>query len=179
MNSRSLKGLIAVAALALAPWLGRVPAAFAAGSTSPGKNAVFVTVDSGDWSSVGLVEGTIAKGKRRNVLEVELTFEVAPFGTSGACGGLFEVFAPTTVNDVPLEPDPSPYGFDVSDCELESDIWFCRHHRHAWLDLDAAEAAHPGVFIGQPLNIRIVAWDGGFVCQRTGHLTFSAKLVKK
>ena len=47
-----------------------------------------------------------------------------------------------------------------------------------WLDLDAAEAANPGVFIGKPLNIELL---GGAFSSPDGiyHATLSARMEKK
>jgi hypothetical protein len=52
----------------------------------------------------------------------------------------------------------------------------CSVTGHFWLDLDAAEAAHPGIFINQPLVVEL----GGFGdVTFTGMASLRARLVKK
>jgi hypothetical protein len=48
-----------------------------------------------------------------------------------------------------------------------------------WLDLDVAEAANPGVFIGMPLSVELVGGEGFAAFQSHGKVTMSVRLQKK
>jgi hypothetical protein len=137
---RSFAALVAGGALALA-W--GAPPAFAA-STSPGKSSAFA---SGSLSPLGanpttLLTATIAKGRKRRVLAIEATV-----GTESGAAGVLEMR--------PLVNDVAADGPIVS-VACQPTLVHCSMTGTWWLDLDAAEAANPGVFVKQPLEVRLV-----------------------
>ena len=87
-----------------------------------------------------------------------------------AAGAYFYVFP--RVNGVGLNP------LDLSAAVSCAAAVDCTATGTWWLDLDAAEAAHPGSFIGKPLNVDLlgqnVSGPGYF-----GYAGLRARLVKK
>jgi hypothetical protein len=79
------------------------------------------------------------------------------------------------INGLALVMEPTATHLQLSDCPGNS-INRCTATGLFWLDLDAAEAAHPGVFINQPLVIEL--WGLGDVAF-TGMASLRARLVKK
>ena len=123
--------------------LGNGTVAWGDATTSPGKTAVYVSaigaaLDNGAGFNIS---GTIQKGKKKRVLEVDL-MATDGTGANPAVGVL------PTVNGVAMEPNGS--FFAVADCNAG---YICTVSSHWWIDLDAAETANPGMFINQPLNI--------------------------
>ena len=47
-----------------------------------------------------------------------------------------------------------------------------------WLDLDAAELAHPGMYINRPLTVTLIGGDFG-VIEFNGRVTMSVHMEKK
>jgi len=156
--------------------LGLAPDTGAQNTTSPGKNAVFasnqVTFDLCCGFQLG---ATIEKGKSKRVLKVEATYGTGLVAGPNACAAPWrnEIFA--SVNGVamngsigfgngPLCPGPECFNTGVF-----------------WLDLDAAEAAHPGTFIKRPLDIQIYGDDLAipFGCILQHGITLAAEMVKK
>ena len=137
------------------------PAAFPA-STSPGKNAVFVSATNiAINSTVTLVAGMIAKGKKKHVLAVEGTVYKANNDT-------FALVA--KVNGVVMEPGQVFGGCPAAQC-LVTGTW--------WLDLDAAEVANPGVFIGEPLNVELVGEPYLFIATTANKVSMTVRQEKK
>jgi len=111
-----------------------------------------------------LLVGTIAKGKKKNVLTVEATL----------ASGLLAPFAPWTlsmgvdVNAIPMEPGTT-FPFSVEqDCGSDSFggpfasiAEGCNLSANFMLDLDAAELASPGCCINVPLVVTLTAGEGG------------------
>jgi hypothetical protein len=117
--------------------------AFADATTSPGKNSVYVSKLGAPISNAGAnVSATIAKGKSKTVLEVDVVVTDTT-GSDPAVG------ASVTVNGV-AAAEPSSGVLQVADCNSG---FICTLGSQWWLDLDAAEAAHPGMFKGQPLVV--------------------------
>ena len=138
-------------------------------TTSPGKNAVHVSQPGVlvGTSFAQLASGTIQKGKRRRILELDLTLI-----DSGSIAGSIGVGP--VINGLALVMEPSTTHLQLSDCP--GTVNRCTATGLFWLDLDAAEAAHPGVFINQPLVIEL--W--GFADMPfTGMASLRARLVKK
>jgi hypothetical protein len=87
---------------------------------------------------------TLGKGKKGRILRVDLRVEFADimaFTTNGS--------AAVYVNGMLLAVS---YGAGGSGCGMAST---CNVEGSGWLDLDAAEQASPGVFVGQPLEIEV------------------------
>jgi hypothetical protein len=114
-----------------------------AASTSPGKNSAF---ESGTINPLGsglptLLTATIAKGKKKKVLAIE-----ASLVTSSGAVGTLELAA--EVNGV------APEGQSVNQA-CTAGTQHCTLVGTWWLDLDAAEAANPGTFLKQPLDVTL------------------------
>ncbi len=147
-----------------------------AASTSPGKNLAFESSDfNGDGdipqSVTTLLTATIVKGKKKHVLMVEATLSTG----SSLCSSY--LYMRTEVNGVlPMEPRGGGGHDEVlqpcnSGPATLTGTW--------WLDLDAAEAAHPGVFIGQPLTVKLLGGEGFPAPQSDGKVTMSVRIQKK
>jgi len=154
------------------------PSAHADASTSPGINGVHA-------STVGvalppyltvvvltpLVNGTIAKGKPHRVLVVD--------GAITAIGPGENAYTKPQVNGIDLEPtDDVGNGLAAGvNCPSTATL-ACSAAGTWWIDLDAAEAAHPGMFYGKPLQIVL----NGFTDSNTGGsvaAVMNARLEKK
>jgi hypothetical protein len=159
---------IAVAGLALGVW--GAPSAWGDADTSPGKHTVY---KSQSGVSVGttfsqLVTATIEKGKKKRVLEVDVTLiDSGNAATSIGVGPL--------INGLALVMEPNATHVQLNDCP-SAGLNRCTATGQFWLDLDAAETAHPGVFINQPLVIEL--WGLGDV-PFTGIASLRARLEKK
>jgi len=153
-----------------APWVGL------AEDTSPGKNSVYAS----DSSTAGLpgscgnelLAGIIEKGKPKRVIAIEATLNTA------LSSNLDDLCLKAEVNGVQAQPFSSPTFFGTrASCNAGET---CSLAASFWLDLDAAEAANPGVFKKQPLNIRLLGGDdlnngsGAFYA-----VTMTARMEKK
>ncbi len=150
-------------------------------STSPGGNSVYESA-TGVPLPVGpapLLVGTISKGLRSRVLEVNAMLTVGvPFGPG------IELSLLVDVNGVLMEPLPSgPFGAVQSCVDIGFGASGCTISGTWWLDLDAAEAASPGVFLRKPLTITLF---GGLVpgpapppAGIPADISFSAVMEKK
>ena len=82
----------------------------------------------------------ISKGKAKQVLEIQATITV------NASASLPSVYLGFVVNGVWVTP-----GFPDSQCNPAGG-YRCAITATYWLDIDTAEAANPGLFVGQPLR---------------------------
>jgi hypothetical protein len=129
-------------------------------STSPGKNAAFEASTS-DVLTVYLpkLTATIEKGKRRTVLAIEAAYTDGPYGP---IYGVRALGLGVTVNGVAVQPNSAATQQNVIDCGLvDTPPAGCTIVGTFWLDIDAAELANPGVFVGQPLSIVMSAGHVG------------------
>ena len=140
-------------------------------STSPGRNSVFgsgtgtLNVD----GEIAPLAGTIQKGKSKKVLRL-----TASLGINGS-PTLNGVFLRAFVNGVAFEPAV----FYQQQCN-PSNGNACTVSGTFWLDLDAAEVASPGVFLGKPLNLTIEGGNPDSVGEGVLYkASFAADLVKK
>lgn len=87
-----------------------------------------------------ILEATIKKGLKKRVVTVEATVTTSAPIT-------FEFWP--TVNGIPVGPAPAHGDLKFSGALglSASGVW--------WLDLDAAELAHPGLFVGKPLVVQL------------------------
>lgn len=145
--------------------------AMAAGTTSPGKSSVYASVSGVtlDGSNTVKMSGQILKAKKKHVLEIEATTMATVPTDDNAIG------TQVTVNgfgDI-IQPDSNYNGVEQCDSAFIN----CTSHAVLWVDLDAAEGAHPGLFIGQPLDIDVHAiMNSG---STTATVSLRARLHKK
>ena len=140
-------------------------------TTSPGKSSVSVS-NSGNLDGVGntvVLHGQIAKGKAKTVLQINATVTV------GSSANLAGVYLAAGVNLA----DPLPANYIESQCDTAS-IRQCTESATFWLDIDAAETASPGGFVGQPLNIAVAGGNAANDATALGYsISFSAQVMKK
>lgn len=166
-----------LSALAMLSFISAVPdsALAASASTGPGKEAVFASQFGQDVNYIQFNEA-IRKGKKGHVLKVDMSYSIQ--GGTGCTAPTQIQIGPALVNGEPMQPtDDAGYfrAYLGGGCTLLA----CAAAGTAWLDIDAMEAAVPGAFVGQPLNIQVTLSYGGTTCLRTMWGTLSAVLVKK
>ena len=162
--------------VALAVTVGvELPLALADGSTSPGDTSVFVSkadVSLPGCNQTAILTATIKRGKAHHVLMVQamMLFE----GQLPPVTGPAVISASPTVNGISIEP--SGHGgithFSMGQ-QCPSNVTFCTITGMFWLDLDAAEDAHKGMFLGKPLDITL----SGMACNGGGGVITHATLV--
>jgi hypothetical protein len=132
--------------------------AFADTSITPGKQAIYVSnsnVSMPFLFDAQILSGQILKGKKKMVLEITFGWTVHNNSATNQSTG-----ARAKVNGYDVEPKSALTNDGLhagQDCPPSSG---CTTTSHAFLDIDAAEAAHPGSFVGQPLNVDLVAFAG-------------------
>jgi hypothetical protein len=129
-----------------------VGSARADSTTSPGKENFHVSTSAvavPTGTAAVLLSGVITSGKKGRALIVEAFVGSLAPGENGS-------FLPR-VNGVFLEPTDDFGNGNSMGINCPSTATFgCTGGAHWWLDLDAAEAAHPGTFLNQPLNIDLL-----------------------
>jgi len=143
-------------------------------STSPGRNSVHVStigVAVPFHSDTLLLTGTIEKGKRGRVVTLQAMLSSIAPGEDANMRPVINGVSFETTDDI---GNGSSAGTDCA----ASGVFACSLNGSWWIDLDAAEAANPGEFIGKPLVIEL---RGG-----TNHLggigisaNMSARMEKK
>ena len=170
--------ITSIAAIALSVGVG-VPLALADGNTSPGNNAVFASkagVSLPGCNTTTILKATIKSGKSKHVLMVQamMLFE----GQLSPVTGPVEIGARPNVNGIWMEPSAGATHFSISQ-QCPVNVTFCTVNGTFWLDLDAAEDAHKGMFVGKPLNITL----SGEACNGGGgaitHATLTGQLLAK
>lgn len=127
-------------------------------STSPGKNSAF-EASTGEALTVygSKLTATIAKGKKKTVLAIEAGFTDGPYSP---IYGVRVLGIGVAVNGVPVQPNPAAAEQNVIDCGLtDTPPATCGVVGTFWFDIDAAELANPGMFVGQPLTVILSAGD--------------------
>jgi hypothetical protein len=154
-------------AAALATLASPTPAA--ADSTSPGKESAFESANVSPLpvgDSGVLLTASLVKGKKKRVLAIHATLAT----NSGAMGVLHLL---PNVNGVAVQ------GTVVNE-PCEPSLTHCASTGTWWLDLDAAEAANPDVFVGEALEIELV---GGLLAggdtDASGTVTMGVQMLKK
>jgi len=157
----------ATLACSLAFAAGASPPALA-DSTSPGKESAFESASIAPLP-VGdgvLLTASLVKGKKKRVVAIEATLAT----NSGASGVLHLL---PTVNGVAVQ------GTIVNE-PCDPSLVHCAATGTWWLDVDAAEAANPGLFVGELLEVELV---GGLLAggdsDASGTATLSVRMVKK
>jgi hypothetical protein len=145
-----------------------VSAANADATSSPGKQAAYSSVSgvAATPSEVVATSVQIEKGKKKRVLEVQITGFFVP-SADGVVIGVRPV-----VNGFAFEPG----GYLVTH-GCDSAFISCTVSGNFWIDLDVAEAASPGTFINQPLNVDAMVVTGSG--SESANISLQAKLVKK
>jgi hypothetical protein len=142
-------------------------------TTCPGlcKTNLFVRETYGtvsNFDQIGAIYGTLQKGKKGHVLRVEATASV-----NSHAAGIMD--CAVFVNNHIIEGG-ALFGIDHGvSCQNAGMCFFTGSY---WLDLDAAEAEFPGVYLNQPLDLIFQCSTYGNAGQRYGS-TMSAELVKK
>lgn len=164
------KILTVVCAIGLA-LIGRGAPARADLSTSPGKSAAYAALSgvSLTTSDLNVLSVQIEKGKKKRVLEVAITAIVQGATSDGNVVGVRPL-----VNGLAILEPGSGHQF-MHACS--SSYINCTTVGRFWLDLDAAEAANPGLFINQPLNIDAYALLGTGTANV--RISLEAQLIKK
>ena len=172
---------LCIASLAVAAFVPLLYVGAAEGqstSTSPGKASVFVSVSregpSPNFETVCSeipVAGTISKGRKHSVLRLDASLR--DFNFSG-CTPPWGQNLLASVNGVPFN------GLWIGN-STTCNGGTCSVTITNWLDIDAAEATSPGMFVGKPLNISVVPSYTltSCGCTMAESLTFSAQQVKK
>lgn len=138
----SLTRSIALACLTCVP----ISLGARAAEPKPPLNAVVLEVSSmpEDGTGISFASAALRKGKKGRVRRVDVRVEFADILAFTVNG-----FATVLVNGVPLALS---YGAEGSSCGPAS---ACSVEAYGWLDLDAAEQASPGVFVGRPLEVEV------------------------
>jgi hypothetical protein len=92
--------------------------------------------------------------------------------------GPARITARPAVNGVFMEPSTGTTYFPMAQ-QCPADITFCTISGIFWLDLDVAEAIHPGKFLGKSLNIKLVGCEASGGEGAIAHVTVKAQMVKK
>jgi len=121
-------------------------------STSPGKNSAFEASTAEVLTTyASKLTATIVKGKKKTVLAIEASYTDGPYSP---IYGVRVLGLGVTVNGVAVQPNPASPEQHVIDCGLsDTPPATCTVVGTFWFDLDAAELANPGVFVGQPLTV--------------------------
>jgi len=156
-----------------------------AASTSPGKNSAYESY-SGALSatnvSAPVLTATIAKGKPKRVLEAVATISVT--GPAGLTG--YNIAGKLEANGVEMElpanPGTNVPGTHGNFCYSDgiTAVNACTLTIMGWLDLDAAEAANPGVFKKQQIDVVLSAGAfNAFVGNVSGTVMLGVRMEKK
>ena len=170
-NCRMLSVAAFVGVLAVPSWAAPVSSC-PAPCTKPPKAALFVAEPSGALDvncNTAPLTGTIAAGKKKTVLRLDATVSVNNDPSTEGC------YVSAYVNGISLNPVINS-GSNSMDTALGAR---CTITGTYWLDMDSAEMASPGMFIGQPLVIEVDAGSestGGMGDSYTA--TWSAQVVK-
>lgn len=170
--------------LCIAACFSLAPLAWAAGTTSPGANSVFVSASNVNLPALGngsasLLTGTITKGKRKTVVAVEAMLT----GIGSSSGPRVDQIWPT-INGIVIEPkfksvpDPDMAQVNCPTITAPSSIT-CTTTGTWWLDIDAAEAANPGMFVGKALNITLMGNEATGNGDIDLEATLTARVQKK
>lgn len=129
-----------------------------AASTSPGKNSAFVSSSGVLTAYMPQATATIVKGKKKTVLAIEASYsDGASYPTAP---GIRVLGMRVAVNGVLAQPNPSAAYVYLTDCGfVDTPPVACTVTGTFWLDVDAAELANPGMFVGQPLVVTLEAGD--------------------
>jgi hypothetical protein len=94
----------------------------------------------------GTMSATIEKGKKKNILLIQTTLQAATQDPSEVCVNAVRA---NTFNAT--KGGVSSLGVVCTHCTAGGCTLTTTH----WLDIDAAEVAHPGAFVNQPITIEL------------------------
>lgn len=115
---------------------------------------------------------SLEQGKAKRMIVVSGTLLSAISTTSvESC----DVIMSLRVNGIPMD-NGEVYG--TCECSISGCIG-CSVSTTQALDIDAAENAHPGVFLNQPINVELVAESGGVCSNLLSQATVVAQMVRK
>ena len=137
-------------------------------ATKPPKESLFIR-SFGDLDANGgspQIDGTLAKGQKKTVIRVDLTYEW--FSTNNQ-------FRPLTVRANNRFPVNFVILNHLSSCGPGS----CVVHATYWFDIDKQEATYPGEFIGLPVTISLVGSNKVADAGSTYNATLAIQVVKK
>ncbi|HEY2775978.1 MAG TPA: hypothetical protein VGK20_18200 [Candidatus Binatia bacterium] len=112
--------------------------------------------------NISTLTATISKGKAKTVFRVDATI------TIGANAHLPGLFLALLVNGDGVHPN---FALD-SQCDTTATV-ACTMAASFWLDIDAAEAASPGGFVGKPL---VISLSGGNTADDPTALNYTVSL---
>ena len=133
------------------------PPSFSQVSTSPGRKVAFETAKGVPlpFGAGPVLTASMVKGKKKHVITVDamVRLDLPPGMATLALGA--------DVNGRQMDPSGTmgPYWSALQECPNVG--MGCSVTATLIMDLDAAELASPGVFIGQPLTITLWAADAG------------------
>ena len=168
----SLGALIAGAFLITSPARATLQSSCPAPCAKPPRYAIFVRETAGTLDAnahLTPLTGTLLKGSRNTVVRVDATVTVE---TSPAPSSLFISAA---LNNQYPGVGYSGHGTACADTHP-----YCTMSMTVWFDIDQLEAAHPGMFVGQPLSVSL--GGGGLTGGGAGDTywaTLDAQVVKK
>ena len=163
ISLRRLSTIWSVALLLLAA------SAASAADVSPGTNVALASVN--QFTDSFTIQATIAKGKKRNVLIINTEANVFLAQAGGYCLG-----ATLAVNGFyQLAQPPAGQGVACGQCNYNA----CVIHGTYWLDIDAAEAAHPGMFYGVPITVSHSGTPNNVANTSTGNAVLTVVMEKK
>ena len=140
--------------------------------TKPPKANLFVRETAGVIGTSGPVSGTLARGQKRTALRLDGSADFQTNGSGGVAGVNF------TVNGIAFYGGVGGFLGETSvPCPSGSTI--CGVTWTYWIDIDAAEASNPGVFIDQPLVITLLPVTNSSPNGSAYKASFSAQVVKK
>ena len=160
-------------AVAAALVAGAALSAFADAVASPGKQSAYASVSGQTFGPTpAIIPGasvTIAKGKKKRTLEVDVT-AIVPSVAAGQTINVL-VYANGLLITEPLASIQAEHGCSPS-------VINCTAQGTFWLDLDAAEAANPGLFANVPIVIDAEVSTAS-ITGPSGIVSVRARLVKK
>jgi hypothetical protein len=117
----------------------------------PGKNSAFASTTDQTvlpiWGPTPVLSTSIAKGKRKRVVKLEAMLTIRDFGAT----------IPGIMPSVNGFGDMlRPFARAITTC---STVTACMVSGTWYLDIDEAEEAHPGSFVGQTLQIDLLAGE--------------------
>jgi hypothetical protein len=120
------------------------------------------------FDQIGPIVASLEKGKKGHVLRIEATASV-----NSHSAGIMD--CNVNVNTVTIQGG-GLFGIDHGvSCDSAGMCFFTGTY---WLDLDAGELAHPGLYINQPLDVVFSCSSYGNSGQRYG-ATMAVEMVKK
>ncbi len=156
-------------AIVLSVGLLLLSASLASADVSPGKNVALASIN--QFADSYTIQATILKGKKNHVLIINSEANVFGAQAGGYCLG-----ANLTVNGIVQLAQPTVgQGVACTQCNFNS----CTVHGTYWLDIDAAEAANPGVFYNVPITVSHSGTPNNVGGISFGNAVLTATLQKK